>query len=78
MVTPRDRVWIVALELMDNTNGFSSSDVSRTLRDVFDRDDVPSRKTVRNVLEAMADLGKLERVQGAGSRHTVYLPRRGE
>jgi len=67
MPTPRDRVWIVALALAETTDGFAPRDVRDALDRTFDEEDVPSRGTINSTLNAMDELGALNRLGREGS-----------
>lgn len=76
MVTPRDRVWMAALTMINNGSpGFDTRKVYRVMKNSFDEGDVPSRKTVRDTLDAMAELGVLTTIEGGGRSRMYREPR---
>lgn len=73
MPTPRDRVWTTVIVLRNRHDGFTAATVYDTMKAVFDDEDVPSRKTIRNTLTAMNELGVLTRVRGSGHVQHAYV-----
>lgn len=70
-MTPRDRAWATALTLGRNRTGFAVKDVREVALETFD-EDAPSRGTIHNTVNAMAEVGILERIGEKGeSAHYI-------
>lgn len=69
MPTHRDRIWATTLNLIEFQRSFIASDV----RDAIDGE-APTKRTVRNTLDAMETLDLLESEGGTGRSPRRYYP----
>lgn len=61
-LTTRDRIWSETLKLAEENRSDDGFNSSFDADDVLDRlEDPPSKRTVRDALDSMADLGHLNR-----------------
>lgn len=76
-VTNRDRIWTTALDWAKRSGYFTAEELHDNMS--AEIDDPPSERTVRNTLNAMAELGYLEGFGGGGRAYKEFsLPSPGE
>lgn len=69
MVTQRDKIWSATLELME----FRRTSTAAEIRDAID-DNPPSKRTIRDTLDAMETKGFLNSTRGAGRAPREFHP----
>lgn len=69
MVTQRDKIWSATLELMEFRRTFTAAEI----RDAID-DNPPSKRTIRDTLDAMETKGFLNSTGGAGRAPRRFHP----